>query len=289
MTTEQFPLVPPECNLRDFSYMPLAFRRLFTSETWLLLNDEEKLVALRLWCESWHQVPAASLPDVDHVLAQLSGTDRRWSRMREKVLRGWVKCTDGRLYHPVVAEYARDAWAKKLENRQRTLNGRIASLRKKLDQAVTDAERSLLQGQLQALMQGHGQPVTGPKGREVKGSEGIEKQKGNAGLPPGDLELDGGNGHGNGKPSEKQMRADAVQILAFLNEKANRDYQPVAANIKLIVARLKEGATAGDVRAVIAKKVREWTGNPEMEQYLRPKTLFSSTNFANYRGELVRQ
>jgi hypothetical protein len=44
----------------------------------------------------------------------------------------------------------------------------------------------------------------------------------------------------------------------FLNEKTGRAYQPVPANVDMIVARLKEGATVDDCRAVIAKKCREW-------------------------------
>src|SRR5262249_23249587 len=63
---------------------------------------------------SWHQVPAASLPDDDRVLAQLAGYGRvirEWQKVRDGALRGWVKCSDGRLYHPVVAEKALAAWA----------------------------------------------------------------------------------------------------------------------------------------------------------------------------------
>jgi hypothetical protein len=35
-------------------------------------------------------------------------------------LRGWIKCADGLLYHPVVAEKALEAWAKKREQKSRT-------------------------------------------------------------------------------------------------------------------------------------------------------------------------
>lgn len=82
-------------------------------------------------------------------------------------------------------------------------------------------------------------------------------------------------------------RQQAKEILSFLNEKTGRSYEPVDANLKLIVARLKEGSTALDLRQVIAKKCREWIGDPKMAEYLRPKTLFNATNFAQYKGELV--
>lgn len=92
----------------------------------------------------------------------------------------------------------------------------------------------------------------------------------------------------NGKPSTQQLRAEAVGILRFLNEKAGKNYQPVPANVDLIVGLLKQGATPDDMRAVIAKKCREWKGKPDVEQYLRPATLFGPKNFwAKYQGELV--
>ena len=82
------------------------------------------------------------------------------------------------------------------------------------------------------------------------------------------------------------FKSAAVEILAFLNEKTGRSYEPVPANLELIVARLKDGATADDLRAVVAKKCREWRGDEKMDTYLRPKTLFSRTNYAQYRGEI---
>ena len=84
----------------------------------------------------------------------------------------------------------------------------------------------------------------------------------------------------------RQLRTAAVELLGFLNEKAGRNYEAVPANIDLIVARFREGATVSDCRAVIAKKCREWLGDPKMNLYLRPATLFKRTNFAQYKGEL---
>lgn len=79
----------------------------------------------------------------------------------------------------------------------------------------------------------------------------------------------------------------AREVLDFLNSKTNRRYQPVDANLKLIVARLKEGASVEDCRAVVAKKCREWSGDEKMDEFLRPATLFNATKFAQYRGELT--
>ena len=70
---------------------------------------------MTLWLESWQQVPAGSLPDSDRMLARLSQCDR-WPKARAHSLRGWVPCSDGRLYHPVVCEKALEAWIEKLSN-----------------------------------------------------------------------------------------------------------------------------------------------------------------------------
>ena len=82
------------------------------------------------------------------------------------------------------------------------------------------------------------------------------------------------------------QKPDAMRVLNFLNEKTGRNYKPGQANLELILARLKEGATVDDCRAVIAKKCREWAGDEKMDQYLRPATLFNRTKFAQYQGEL---
>lgn len=114
MTDTKFPdpLVPAEVDLKDFDFIPFEFRRLFASETWILATHEEKCAAFCLWCESWHQAPAGSLPDNDRVLAHLSQSGLRWPKLRAHALRGWQKCSDGLLYHPVVAEKVLEAWAK---------------------------------------------------------------------------------------------------------------------------------------------------------------------------------
>ncbi len=79
---------------------------------------------------------------------------------------------------------------------------------------------------------------------------------------------------------------DAAAILSHLNDRAGRSYKPVKANLGLIDARMREGATADECRAVIDAKVTEWAGNHAMQAYLRPETLFGATKFAGYVGQL---
>jgi hypothetical protein len=111
--TQPAPLVPADVDLRDFQGMWIDTDRLLRSDTWVLGTGDEKAAAMSLWLESWHQVPAASLPSHDRILAKLSQSER-WAKSREHALRGWVACSDGRLYHPVVAEKALEAWIEKL-------------------------------------------------------------------------------------------------------------------------------------------------------------------------------
>lgn len=110
------PLVSAEVDLRDFQFMPLDVVRLRDSDLASRVSGEEFRAAVLLSCAAWHQKPAASLPDDDVVLSSLAGFGRvvrEWQAVREGALRGRVKCSDGRLYHPVVAEKANEAWAKR--------------------------------------------------------------------------------------------------------------------------------------------------------------------------------
>ncbi len=112
MTGSTQPLTSTDCDLRDFPYMPLDVLRLRDSEISKHASGEEFRCAVLLWCASWHQVPAASLPDDDIMLAQFAGFGRvvkAWKKVRDGALRGWIKCADGRLYHPTVAEKANEA------------------------------------------------------------------------------------------------------------------------------------------------------------------------------------
>jgi hypothetical protein len=122
------PLTQPDCDLRDFSFMPLDVVRLRDSDLAALESAEAFRAAVLLWCASWHQLPAASLPDDDRVLANLAGFGRvvkEWQKVRQGALRGWVVCDDGRLYHSVIAEKANEAWQRKLEQAWRTECARI--------------------------------------------------------------------------------------------------------------------------------------------------------------------
>ena len=100
------PPVPPDLDLRAYDYMPLKIERLLASDTWAMATGDEAKALVTLWSRAWHQVPAGSLPDDDRVLAVLSGAGARWRKVKGVALRGFVKCSDGRLYHDVICEEA---------------------------------------------------------------------------------------------------------------------------------------------------------------------------------------
>lgn len=78
---------------------------------------------------------------------------------------------------------------------------------------------------------------------------------------------------------------EAREILAFFNQRLNTHYRPVAANLDLIRARLADGITPEQLRAIIAVKARQWKGT-EMAKYLRPETIFRRSKCEQYLGEL---
>lgn len=113
------PLVQAEVDLRGMSSFMLDVDRLLASELVALGTPEECWAATMLWCRAWKQVPAASLPDDDRVLAAFSGAGRRWPKIREMALRGFVKCSDGRLYHKVLSEEANAAWKRRIAHHEK--------------------------------------------------------------------------------------------------------------------------------------------------------------------------
>lgn len=81
---------------------------------------------------------------------------------------------------------------------------------------------------------------------------------------------------------QKELNNNYIaEIVDFLNLQAGTKFRASSAETKKhINARLNEGFTLEDFKTVIAKKCAEWRG-ADMEQYLRPSTLFG-TKFEAY-------
>ena len=73
------------------------------------------------------------------------------------------------------------------------------------------------------------------------------------------------------------QQKETDEIIFYLNEKTGKHYKvKTPKTVRLIRARLKEGFTVEDFKAVIEKKCDDWLGNEKMERYLRPETLFGT-------------
>jgi hypothetical protein len=102
------PFSTPDCDLRGLEWMPLDAANLLDSDLFLESTGDEFKAAIALICASWRQVPAGSLPRNEGSLAMLART-QHWTEVRTMALRNWVLCSDGRLYHPIVAAKAMEA------------------------------------------------------------------------------------------------------------------------------------------------------------------------------------
>jgi hypothetical protein len=139
------PPIGPEVDCTALASFMLNTERLLASE--LVAGSTHTVIgaALLLWCRAWKQRPAASLPDDERVLAGFAKLPlSRFRKLREKVLHGFVKCADGRLYHPVLAAEAIGAW----QNRKRILNQVESEKKKKLAlRAAKKAQKSAISSQ----------------------------------------------------------------------------------------------------------------------------------------------
>lgn len=80
---------------------------------------------------------------------------------------------------------------------------------------------------------------------------------------------------------------DVSEIVDYLNLKTNTSYKANSDKTRtLIKARMNEGFTVDDFKTVIDKKVLLWGKDINMQQYLRPITLFG-TKFESYLNEIV--
>jgi hypothetical protein len=137
------PPVRPDLDLRAFHYMAVDVVRLRDSEFALRRTGDEFRAGFLLRCASWHQKPASSLPNDDVVLAFLAGYGRdvdAWLRVRDGGLDGFIECSDGRLYHPEIAEKALEAEKQRDINRARTTAATDARRRQRNEDRHDDCD-----------------------------------------------------------------------------------------------------------------------------------------------------
>lgn len=98
----------------------LDHERIRQSDTWALAAPEIRPWLLMLWMTAWEQVPCGSLPDDDELIAVRIGMPLdMFQASKHRLLRGWWRADDGRLYHRVLTERVLDMLAKKEKERVR--------------------------------------------------------------------------------------------------------------------------------------------------------------------------
>ena len=171
------PLVSPEVDCTDLDCFMLNVEKLMASELVALSSHEVVGAALFLWCRAWKQKPTASLPDDDRVNAAFARLPvARFKKLKAEIMRGFVKCDDGRLYHRTLAVEAVAAYARKTAFR---------------DKREKEAERlrkwRLAQGEtrLETPTETHGETRFVPEGqgRDREGTVREEKKEAPTELP----------------------------------------------------------------------------------------------------------
>lgn len=98
----------------------LDLEQIDQSDTWALTSPELRPWLLMLWASAWRQTPCGSLPDDDALIAVRIGMKESvFAKQKAKLLRGWWKAVDGRLYHDTIAKRVTEMIAARNKERDR--------------------------------------------------------------------------------------------------------------------------------------------------------------------------
>jgi uncharacterized protein YdaU (DUF1376 family) len=165
------PPIPSDVDLRDFRFMPLDVVQLQNSESWAMADGWAAKALVNLWTKAWHQVPAGSLPDNDNLHRTWANVPN-WESVRDVALRGFIKCSDGRLYHRVICEKASKAWNERKRFRQ-AAKARWKNKKTKDTTLVQDASNAhATHGQQQHATHMQGTGTGTGRGRKIKNAAG---------------------------------------------------------------------------------------------------------------------
>lgn len=262
---QQPPMTPATCDLRDFAFMPLDVVRLFSSEFHATATDAEWRAGVTLWCKAWHQVPAASLPDNDVALARLAEFGRdlvSWEAVKAKALHGWVKSADGRLYHPVVAGRALEAWIEKLGQRKSSAAGNAKRWKLAFDPADLNAAIRNAAGMLSAIAPQsrtlHKRTAREASGQSTPEGSPDDTPDGNAGgtpedIPSGSQETGTGTGTGNLKEEEPLLRNGGSAAGQDTANAGKPDWWPKRDRYGRVIGELTDKVVFDVGKAVLGK------------------------------------
>jgi hypothetical protein len=96
------PPVPPDLDVSALPGFMLNIHKLLASRLWGMSTGDEFKAAVALWAASWQQVPAGSLRNDERELQSHSRSGSRWKKVKAVAMHGFILCSDGLYYHPVV-------------------------------------------------------------------------------------------------------------------------------------------------------------------------------------------
>lgn len=263
------PPYPADTKTRGWR-LETDYERLEQGDTWALAGPEIRPWLLMTYFVAWKQVPSGSLPADDELIAAKIGLDLRHFRAyRDILMRGFWLANDGRFYHSVLTEQvlgmlqcrkngAGRTKKSRANNQERsddvTRYQRVSNMSVTTPEPEPEPEPKSLKSKTTTLS---GKPDVAPSLPKVENPEAW------------DFTQEPANAH------------KGHYLLAFLNRVTDSRYQAVPANLKLAQARAQE-YTLKQLRFMITAMQEKWGEDPKMRDYLRPKTLFSAVNCAQY-------
>lgn len=96
---------------------------------------------------------------------------------------------------------------------------------------------------------------------------------------------------------ERKDIVDVIDVCTFFQSETGKSLKIPSSDsnikrsdkYKRINARLQEGATVEDCKAVIRLKNKQWKNKPDMKKYIQISTLFAKANFEKYLDEVLNE
>jgi hypothetical protein len=127
------PPYPAEIRARGWRF-EIELERVKRSDTWKLTPAEIRPWLFMLWAEAWLEHPVGTLPADDRLIAAtIEMPLALFQAHREVLMRGWYRCADGRLYHPVLCERVEEMIALRQKDA-----ARVRAWRERGKQAVSE-------------------------------------------------------------------------------------------------------------------------------------------------------
>lgn len=194
VVSSELPEPPYPRTTKANGYRPeVDWQRIRGSKTWRLCPPEMRNNLLRLWLESWNEVPAGSWDNDPEIIASaIDMPHRLFVAHRDQLLRGWALHSDGRLYHETVTEMVLAMLSKRRSSAER-----VAKHREKKQQVTADV--TCYQHVSNAQEQEQEQDIP-PNPQRGDGESEVKKPR---------------------KPRETFVRPDPTEVQAYCDERRN--------------------------------------------------------------------